>query len=91
MSSILTIIEATGTQGASVVTSALKDRKYKIRAITRNTSSPKAQALVSQSIEVVSTDVNDEASLIKTFAASFFNVFSISNLPLFRDRLLYLQ
>ena len=67
MTPILTVVGATGLQGGSVINSALKDAKYKIRAITRDANSLKAQALTSKAIEVVSADVNDELSLIKAF------------------------
>lgn len=67
MSPILTVIGATGAQGSSIVAHALKNGTYKVRAITRKTTSEKAKALEAQGVEVVSADVNDEASLIKAF------------------------
>jgi nucleoside-diphosphate-sugar epimerase len=67
---ILTVIGATGAQGGSVVDSALAAGHYHVRAITRNTSSAKAQALRDAGAEVVSADLNDEASLVAAFAGS---------------------
>lgn len=67
MVGILTVIGATGAQGGSVVDAALKAGTYKVRAITRNTSSDKAKALVAQGAEVVSADLNNEDSLAKAF------------------------
>lgn len=67
MSQILTIVGATGAQGSSVLNHALKDGKYKIRAITRNVNSEKAKALASRGVEVVTADINSEDSLIKAF------------------------
>jgi uncharacterized protein YbjT (DUF2867 family) len=67
MSPILTVMGATGAQGKSVVAHALKVGVYRVRAITRSTTSEKVQALIAQGVEVVSADVNNEASLIKAF------------------------
>jgi len=67
---ILTIIGATGSQGGSVVDAALKSGKYTVRAITRNTSSDKAKDLIARGAQVVSADLNNEASLIKAFEGS---------------------
>lgn len=68
MAPILTVIGATGAQGSSIVAHALQSGVYKVRAVTRNTTSAKAKALEAQGVEVVSADVNDEASLTKAFS-----------------------
>jgi uncharacterized protein YbjT (DUF2867 family) len=70
MSKLLTVVGATGTQGQSVIESALKDKSYSIRAITRNPSSEKAKLLASKGIEVVKADLNDEQSLVEAFKVS---------------------
>jgi len=67
---ILTVVGATGAQGGSVVDSALAAGQYHVRAITRNTTSDKAKALVARGAEVVSADLNDESSLVAAFAGS---------------------
>ena len=67
MSGIFTVLGATGAQGSAVVNQALKDGKYKVRAITRNTSSDKAKALQARGVEVVSADLDSEESLVKAF------------------------
>lgn len=67
---ILTVIGATGAQGGSVVDAAIAAGKYKVRAITRNTSSDKAKALIARGAEVASADLNNEESLIAAFAGS---------------------
>ena len=67
MAPILTVVGATGAQGSSIVSHALKTGTYKVRAITRNTTSAKAKALEAQGVEVVSADVNSEESLTKAF------------------------
>ena len=68
---ILTVVGATGAQGGSVVDAALKAGVYKVRAITRNTSSEKAKALAARGVEVVKADLNDLASLVGAFQVSY--------------------
>lgn len=70
MSKILTVVGATGAQGGSVVTSALKSGSYKVRGITRNVDSAASKALVTQGVEMVAADTNDLASLVKAFDVS---------------------
>lgn len=67
MSKIVAVVGATGGQGGSVVRALLKHGEYKVRGITRNVNSDKAKALSSQGVEVVTADLNDEASLTKAF------------------------
>ena len=43
----------------------LKDKTWKIRGVTRNTSSSSAQALSSQGVELVAADLRDVSSLTK--------------------------
>jgi uncharacterized protein YbjT (DUF2867 family) len=68
-SKTIAVIGATGGQGGSVVTSFL-DAGFAVRAITRNTTSPKAVALKERGVEVVTADLNDLDTLIKAFAVS---------------------
>ncbi|KUJ10842.1 NAD(P)-binding protein [Mollisia scopiformis] len=75
---LLTIIGATGNQGSSVLASALESKQYRVRAITRNPTSASAVKLLSQGIEVVSADLDDEASLIKAFEDST-AIFAMTN------------
>ncbi|KAJ5158243.1 uncharacterized protein N7500_007894 [Penicillium coprophilum] len=70
MAKTLAIFGATGQQGSSVLNHVLNDpelsQQYKIRAITRDSTSEKAQQLKEKGdIEVVDGDVNDPASLAK--------------------------
>ncbi len=66
MSNILAVFGATGQQGGSVINYVLSDpelsQKYKIRAITRDITSEKAQQLQGK-VEVVQGDVLNRASL----------------------------
>ncbi|KAF1344378.1 hypothetical protein BDV97DRAFT_52299 [Delphinella strobiligena] len=70
MSKILTVLGATGVQGGSVVTAALKSNLYKVRAITRNVNSDAAKALSAQGVDVVAANLDDEESLVKAFEGS---------------------
>lgn len=63
----ITVIGATGKQGGSVVDTFLKDGNLQVRALTRNTDSPKAQALAKQGAEVVQANFDDLDSLRKAF------------------------
>ncbi|TGO86139.1 hypothetical protein BPOR_0331g00040 [Botrytis porri] len=70
MSQILTIVGATGAQGGSIVTSALKSGDYKVRGITRNVENASAKTLTAQAVEMVAADTSDMASLVKASEAS---------------------
>jgi len=67
MPKLLVIFGATGQQGGSVLSHVLNDpvlsKLYTIRAITRDTSSPSAQALAAKNIEVVQADLESPSSL----------------------------
>lgn len=67
MSKIIAVMGATGTQGGSVVSSFLKQGEYKVRGITRNANSDKAKALSAKGVEMVTADLDNEASLVKAF------------------------
>jgi len=53
---------ATGKQGGAVLR-ALQKRGFAVRAMTRETNSPKAAKLKAQGVEVVAGDLDDRASL----------------------------
>ncbi len=71
MAQTITVLGATGVQGGSVVKALLKDKSWKVRAITRDPSKDTAQALSAQGVEVVSANIDDEQSLIKAFEVSY--------------------
>ncbi|KAJ6119518.1 hypothetical protein N7523_003798 [Penicillium sp. IBT 18751x] len=54
--SLITVFGATGNQGSSVVRSLLQNPSFRVRAITRNPSSPASQALAAAGAEVVQAD-----------------------------------
>lgn len=64
---IAVIIGATGGQGGSVVDTFLQDGTYQVRGVTRNVNSANAQALSKRGVEVVTADLNNEASLVEVF------------------------
>jgi uncharacterized protein YbjT (DUF2867 family) len=67
MAKLLVIFGATGQQGGSVLNFVLNDpelsKEYTIRAITRDITSAKAEALKNKSVEVVTADTTDPSSL----------------------------
>ena len=63
----IAVLGATGVQGGSVVQALLKDKTWKIRGLTRDTSKDAAKALEKQGVELVSANIDDEGSLLKAF------------------------
>lgn len=78
MAKIVTIIGATGAQGRGVAAAFLNDPAYRVRAVTRNSSSANAQALAAQGAEVVQADLESPASLSAALAGSHV-VFGVTN------------
>jgi NAD(P)-dependent dehydrogenase (short-subunit alcohol dehydrogenase family) len=75
---LIVILGATGNQGSSVIKTFLEHPQYKIRGLTRNTSSDKARALIDQGVEMVAADLDDKASLEAAFAGAHI-VFIVSD------------
>jgi hypothetical protein len=69
---LLVVLGATGSQGGSVVAHflSLSQSPYALRAVTRDTSSPKAVSLASQGVEVVTGDFDDPQSLDRAFSGA---------------------
>ncbi|KAJ1847154.1 hypothetical protein H4S02_001212 [Coemansia sp. RSA 2611] len=69
MSKLFAIIGATGFQGGSVLKTLYGSSEYRFRAITRDSSSDKAQALAKQypGIELASADMDNVDSLRQAF------------------------
>jgi uncharacterized protein YbjT (DUF2867 family) len=67
MTSTLAVFGATGQQGSSVINNVLADpelsQRYRLRAITRDTSGPKAKILQNRSVEVVAADFDTPSTL----------------------------
>ncbi|KAL3451768.1 hypothetical protein BJX65DRAFT_303499 [Aspergillus insuetus] len=64
---LIVIIGATGNQGGSVANVFLREPGWKVRALTRNTLSTKAQALAARGAEIVQADINTPATLSTAF------------------------
>ncbi|KAF7908789.1 uncharacterized protein EAF01_004544 [Botrytis porri] len=77
MAKTIVVVGATGIQGGAVATKFLS-LGWNVRGITRNTSSPSAQALSNRGIEVVSVDQDDLASLITAFSGAEV-IFAVTN------------
>ncbi|KAF3396777.1 NmrA-like family domain-containing protein 1 [Talaromyces pinophilus] len=67
MSKLIVIIGVTGLQGSSVAHTFLSLPGWKVRGISRNPTSPASQALISQGVEIIQADMDDEASLYPAF------------------------
>jgi uncharacterized protein YbjT (DUF2867 family) len=67
MSKLLVVFGATGQQGGSVIEHVLSDpdlsQKYKVRGITRDKISAKAQDIKERGVEVLEADLDDEPSI----------------------------
>ncbi|KIW23908.1 uncharacterized protein PV07_12070 [Cladophialophora immunda] len=79
---IITVFGATGNQGGSTASAIFNNpslsSKYKVRAITRDTSKPAAQALASKGAELAKADINDIES-VKAAVAGSYGVFAVTN------------
>ncbi|KAF4963756.1 hypothetical protein FSARC_8239 [Fusarium sarcochroum] len=77
-SKLIVILGATGNQGGSVANTFLSEPGWKVRALTRNTTSPKAQALASKGAEVVQGDLDEPATLAAAFQGAH-AIFAVSD------------
>ncbi|NHC15027.1 NmrA/HSCARG family protein [Motilibacter deserti] len=68
---LITVIGATGTQGGAVARALLADGTFAVRAVTRDATSAKAQALTGLGAEVVEAELTDEDSLRKAFDGAY--------------------
>ncbi|KAF1819405.1 NAD(P)-binding protein [Dissoconium aciculare CBS 342.82] len=79
---ILTVFGATGLQGGSILDVILArpalSSKYAIRAVTRDTTSEKSQALAAKGVELVRADLDDLASVTAAVQNSY-GVFGVTD------------
>ncbi|KAJ4028038.1 hypothetical protein NW752_000293 [Fusarium irregulare] len=75
---LIVILGATGNQGGSVAESFLSEPNWKVRALTRSSSSSKAQALSSKGAEVVQADLDDPSTLTSVFDGAH-AIFAVSD------------
>ncbi|EEY14994.1 conserved hypothetical protein [Verticillium alfalfae VaMs.102] len=83
-SRLITVVGATGNQGGSVARRFLA-ANFRVRAITRNPSSPAALALAKEGAEVVAADLDDPVALAAALQGANL-IFSVTNYwePFFR-------
>jgi len=77
---VIAVIGSTGLQGGGLVRAIAADPsgEFAARAVTRDPSSEKAQALDGLAAEVVQADLDDRASLERAFAGAY-GVFGVTN------------
>jgi uncharacterized protein YbjT (DUF2867 family) len=77
---IIAVVGATGAQGGGLVRAILADPdgRFAVRALTRHRDSDKARALAAEGVEVVSADLDDQASLERAFAGAY-GAFCLTN------------
>jgi uncharacterized protein YbjT (DUF2867 family) len=70
---IIAVVGATGAQGGGLARAILEDKhsEFAVRAITRDVSSDKAQALRALGADVVAADVDDLDSITKAFEGAY--------------------
>jgi len=70
---MIAVIGATGAQGGGLVRAILDDPAggFVVRAVTRDPDTDAARALARAGAEVVTADVDDEASLVRAFAGAY--------------------
>ena len=66
---------ATGQQGGAALRH-LRERHFPVRALTRDTTSPKARALMTPGVEIASADLDDPASLSRVLE-DVYGVYSV--------------
>jgi uncharacterized protein YbjT (DUF2867 family) len=64
---LIVILGATGNQGGSVAQAFLQEPQWRVRAVTRNPASAKAQALAARGAEVVQADLDLPSTLPSAF------------------------
>jgi uncharacterized protein YbjT (DUF2867 family) len=70
---IIAVVGATGAQGGGVARAILADPRgeFRVRAITRDIHSEKANALAAAGAEIVQANVDDQASLERAFTGAY--------------------
>ena len=78
MSKLVTVFGATGSQGGAVARALVARGGYRVRGVTRNPDSEKAQALKSSGIEVVKANL-DDATSVETAVQGAYGVFLVTD------------
>ncbi|MBA3616419.1 MAG: NmrA family NAD(P)-binding protein [Rubrobacteraceae bacterium] len=83
---LILVSGATGNQGGAVARRLLK-RDFRVRALSRDTQKPEAQALAEGGAEVVRGDLNDRSSVDRALEGAY-GVFFMQNWEMMRDQIL---
>jgi len=75
---LIVVAGATGAQGGSVVRFLQQDGKYKIRGLTRDTTSEKSKALAAKGVEVVAANLKSKEEL-KNALQGAYGFFALTN------------
>ena len=75
---VIAVVGSTGAQGGGLARAILADGEFAARALTRDPSKEQAQALAAAGAEVVQADLDDAASLAKSFEGAH-GVFAVTN------------
>ena len=75
---LIAVVGATGAQGGGLVRALARDGTFAIRALTRDVSSDKAQALATLGATVVAADLDDIESLKRAFDGAY-GAFCLTN------------
>jgi uncharacterized protein YbjT (DUF2867 family) len=80
MAKVIAVLGSTGTQGGGLARAILADKSggFSLRAVTRDASKDKAQALKAEGAEVVEANMDDVESLKKAFAGAH-GVYGVTN------------
>ena len=73
---LIVVVGATGKQGGSVIKNLL-NKGWKIRGISRDTTSQKAKELIEQGVEMVSCDLSNKNDLNQAFKGAY-GVFGVT-------------
>ena len=68
---LITVLGATGAQGGGVTRALLADGEFAVRAVTRDATSAKAQALATLGAEVTEATLDDEVGLRTAFDGAY--------------------
>lgn len=76
------VVGGTGAQGISVVSGLVRDKKYQVRVLTRNSTSPRARQLESlENIEFIKGSFASESDLrrgYRGYNSAFINIDSFN-------------
>ncbi|TQS33626.1 hypothetical protein Golomagni_06021 [Golovinomyces magnicellulatus] len=75
---LIVVFGATGNQGGSVINTFLSDAGWRVRGITRNAQSAKAQALAAKGVEVVEANL-DSTETLKTAFLGAHAIFAVTD------------